>query len=50
MGHGTLDLRHNTVLPMVQLRSRVTVRTGVGLTLTRHSGEVVMPDLDSASF
>jgi hypothetical protein len=50
VGHGTLYLRDNTVLPWVQLLSRIEVRTGIGLMVTREGREIVMLNLDTASF
>jgi hypothetical protein len=49
-GHGTLYLRDNTVIPLAQLLDRITVRTAVGLELTRAAREIVMLNLDAASF
>jgi hypothetical protein len=50
LGHGTLYLRDKTVVPLVQLLGDVTVRTAVGLTFKRKGPEVVLLNLDTASF
>ena len=49
-GHGTLYLRDNTVLANVQLLDDIQVRTQGGITLKRRGSEVVMLNLDTASF
>lgn len=49
-GEGILYLRDNTVLEKVQLLDDITVRVRGGLTVTRRGNEVVMLNLDTASF
>ena len=49
-GQGILYLRGSTVLSNVQLLDEVKVRVQGGLVLTRRGSEVVMLNLDTASF